>query len=295
MKKIIVVFCSLLLIVSVVHLKYFLTKGFSFKRIIYSASYQVENETSKPLSKELLDILDGEFTYLSKGNQVYVFESSDKNYVIKFMRFNRCKIPFWGQIVRYLGVDIKSMRQSLSDKENRYSRAIKSYKIACEDLSEYTQVKYIHLNQTDFLNKSICVRDKASIKHRAELDKLAFVIQKKVIPLTEIVSPTFPERGVCIEKMIDSFIDSIVFLAKNNFASRDIPNMVRNCGYLEGKFIFTDVGSFYRVTEDEKDYLRDQLYSFASLMRDFLKSKAPEYLLFYEKRLQEKFSSCSLF
>ena len=39
--------------------------------------------------QEMNNIFDQKFKYLSKGCQTYVFQSEDKKYVIKFIRYHR--------------------------------------------------------------------------------------------------------------------------------------------------------------------------------------------------------------
>jgi hypothetical protein len=288
MKRIAIIFFSIFLVFAFFHFKYILTDGFSPKKIIYYAPYNQETEIHTPLSETCSRILDGEFTYLGKGSQSYVFESQDKNYVIKFIRFHKYRIPFWGQIVRYLNFYPALTKKSLLAKENRHRLVMKSYKHSYEDLSRYTQVEYVHLNQTDFLNKKISIRDKSSIRYQVDLDKVAFIIQKKVSGISDEMEKRIKSgESEKVKNVIDSFVECMVFLSKNNFVNRDYPNLVRNSGCFDEKYIMLDVGSFYHVPDNKKDYLKEQFYNFSGAMRSFLKELGPEYLPFFEERLQK--------
>lgn len=294
MKKTAVILSAIFLIVLLVHGKYLLSDGFSPRRITYLGPYKTENEIEHPLNAKCLYIFDQEFSYLGRGGQTFVFESADKKYVLKFIRYHKYKVPFTGEIREYLNLISKSYQTTMDAKKNRYNLVMKSYKIAYSFLPEVTLVEYVHLNQTDFLNKKIVVKDKSSRKHVVDLDKVAFIIQRKVNGLDKVIQSSVKNNEkdeVC--KLIDSFFDCITFLAKNNIVNRDYPNMLRNSGVLGQKYIMTDVGSFFLVPENRRDYLQHQFSNFTDTFRSYIKESAPEHLSFYDNRLKKEMSCLS--
>jgi hypothetical protein len=294
MKKIIAISGCILLIFLLVHSKYLLTDGFTPRKITYMAPYNIQNEIESPLSAKCLYILDDEFSYLGRGAQTYVFESADKKYVIKFIRYHKYKVPFWNEILNYLNLSSKNVQKTVKAKINRYNLVMKSYKLSYSFLSDISLVEYVHLNQTDFFNKKIVVRDKCSKKHLIDLDKVAFVIQKKVSGLPEGINDKIrknEEQGVC--HIIDSFFDSLSFLAKNKIVNRDYPNIIRNSGVFDQKYVMTDVGSFFSVPTGKEDYLKNQYFNFSNAFKSFLQQTGPQYLPFSEERLQKEISCLS--
>lgn len=294
MKKSSVIISAIFLIVLLAEGKYLLSDGFSPKKVTYLAPYKIENETDNPENAFCLYILDKEFSYLGKGGQTYVFESADKKYVLKFIRYHKYHTPFWAQIRTYLNLCSKKMQIALDAKKNRYNLVMKSYKLAYSFLSDITLVEYVHLNQTDYLNKKIVVKDRSGRKHLVDLDKVAFIIQKKVNGLEESIKSGLKnneKQEVC--SLIDSFFDCMGCIAKKNIVNRDFPNMLRNSGVYDKKYIMSDVGSFFLVPKNRKDYLQHQFSNFTDTFRSYIKESAPEYLSFFDNRLQKEKSCLS--
>ena len=295
MKKTGIILGSILLIVVLVHGKYLLTDGFSSRKISYLAPYNIQNEIDNPLSAKCLYVLNQEFHYMGKGGQTYVFESADQKYVIKFIRYHKYKIPFWSEILNYLGLSSNNIDTAMKAKVNRYNLVMKSYKLSYSFLSGISMVEYIHLNQTDFLNKKIIVKDKCSHKHLIDLDKVAFIIQRKVTGLAEGINENIADNNdeIQVHNIIDSFFDSITFLTKNKIVNRDFPNLVRNSGVFEQKYIMTDVGSFFAVPAEKEGCLKSQFLNISNEFKSFLKKSYPQYLTFFEDRLQKELSCLS--
>ncbi len=281
------VFLAIFLIVVILEVKYFLTAGFVPKKIIYQASYRSDLEISSDFFEKNSSVLDQEFNYLNKGRQSYVFESKDKKYVIKFIRYHKYKNPFWAEILEYLKFLTPHKRVLLKERENRYQVALDSYKIAHEDLKDFTRVLYVHLNQTDFLKKIITVRDKLGVAHRIDLDKVAFVFQKKIKLFSKILLNMKKEkRKEDIEKMVNSFFDALTFKMKKDIINKDYPNIIRNCGYDEGNFIELDIGSFCKAQNKEEK--RDFVLSYLKEFREFFEKNIPEVFPFFEKLERKK-------
>lgn len=286
MKKCLIILTPILLILLIVELKYFATAGFLFRKIEYVAPYKKENEIAAPLSDECRKILDEEFTYLGKGGQTYVFESFDKKYVIKFMRFHKYRTPFWVQVLDYLNLFSSSLKKSLIAKENRYDRVIKSYKLAYKSLS---LVEYIHLNQTDFLNKKIIVKDKIGHRHIIDLDKVAFIIQKKVDSFSDTILLRIKNREIQgVYDLISSYFEFLGSITKNYIVNRDFPNLIRNSGCIDNRYIILDVGSFFLLEKDQIPYLKHQFENNVKVLRLFLEEHGKEYLSFFESCLRQE-------
>ena len=93
-----------------------ITDGFRVDKIkVDLASLQEEDiQISPEKKKEIFSILKQEFHYIDKGCQTYVFESFDKDYVIKFIRFHKYRLPFWMHHISFIskGRDYKERRKS---------------------------------------------------------------------------------------------------------------------------------------------------------------------------------------
>jgi len=121
-----------------------ITDGFRLDKI---KTTLIEKRDKKNVSNEINDILDQKFRYLSKGCQTYVFESEDKNYVIKFVRYHRYTIPMWLNISSF-ATDYKNIR--LYYKSKLLNDSLNSYRIANEHLKDETATIYVHLQKTRY-------------------------------------------------------------------------------------------------------------------------------------------------
>ncbi|KPK32560.1 MAG: hypothetical protein AMS24_03885 [Chlamydiae bacterium SM23_39] len=274
MKKI---FFSICLLIFIVESKYFLTSGFNIKKIFYNPDFRRDLEINEDFSK-YLPILNQKFFYLSKGRQCFVFESEDKKYVLKFIRYHKYRYPLWAEILSYLKILSKNQISLLKEKKERYERAMNSYKIAYEDLKDITKVVYIHLNQTDFLKKKVVIRDSLKIDHEVELDKVGFILQKKENNLKDVFFKFNDENN---KKIIKSFFGSISYMLRKNITNIDILNLIRNSGCENNDFVIIDVGSFLK--NSDKKILRKTFFKCSYELEKFLREKGDRYLPFFEE------------
>lgn len=279
MKKILL---YLFLIIVIVETKYFLTSGFNIKKIFYDTDFRRELEINEDFEK-YSPIFNQNFFYLSKGRQCFVFESEDKKYVLKFIRYHKYRYPFWAEILSYFNILSEKQKTILKEKRERYERAMSSYKIAYEDLKDITKVLYIHLNQTDFLNTKVMIKDSLNINHEIDLDKVGFILQKKEKSLKDIFLKFNNENN---EKIIKSFFSSISYMLKKNITNIDILNLIRNSGCEDNNFVIIDVGSFLKG--DDKIILKNTFFECAYELEKFLKEKGDKYLPFFEKIKKEE-------
>lgn len=125
---------------------------------------RIESTPTKP-PPNLRHILNQTFTYLDKGEQSFVFESKDKQWVIKLPR-----LPRYAKRVSF-----RRKKRSLSHLQT----LVANFKYAYEDLPEATQVIYAHLEQTDFFRQTITLLDPLGVPHHASADDTPFLIQRK--------------------------------------------------------------------------------------------------------------------
>lgn len=282
MRKIFFVFVICVALAGISYLRYFLIDGFSTRKINYSGEYQKEYDLGIDF-ETVRDILDQEFVYLGKGRQSYVFESSDKKYVIKFIKYHKYKMPFYKDILEYFNWISEKRKVYFNQKINRYQTAYNSYKIAYFDLAEMTKIKYLHLNQTYFLKKNVVLRDKMGIKHLVDLDKVAFILQERAEDLAFSL-----KKKKNVEKLIDSFFSSIHLKRKNHIMDKDYSNIIRNSGVIDGNFIEVDVGSFVKNKTLDKKFWKEEFLYVSNLMESFLKDNLEEFLPYYRKRKEEE-------
>ena len=119
--RIFFLFLIILLHIGMIKIIHFSTAGFRVDKTIPFKN-KIINDFQIPTSinKDILKIFDQGFRYLDKGCQVYVFESDDKEYVLKIIRTSKYKPPFWCNLISFyeegkrLLIDLNSILQKLS-------------------------------------------------------------------------------------------------------------------------------------------------------------------------------------
>ena len=131
------------------------TGGFKTNKIQPPQNLRSHIAESPHLSEEKLKIFDQEYKFLDKGCQVYVFESQDSEYVIKFLRHHKYRHHFWMTFVDPIK-KLKAYKEKyIKVKRERIRKNFFSYLMSYEDLEDITQVVYVHLGNTNYINKNL--------------------------------------------------------------------------------------------------------------------------------------------
>lgn len=239
-----------------------------------------EWKTEDPFPSSLFD---QPFFYLGKGAQTFVFESQDKNYVLKFYKFPSCMRRFdWMRHPFGHLFHSKKISKERKYHETRLALAYQSYFLASQSLPQETGVLYVHLQPTSHLKKSAFIRDKLGHLYQISLDNIGFVLQKKGRPFLPLLR-TELEQGR-IEKakqMIDSLIELII--SRYNKGITDLDNMDHNnYGWSKGQAMHLDIGRFKQSDEINR---RQEILRVTSPLADFLEKKSPELFHYYEQKM----------
>jgi hypothetical protein len=160
------------------------TEGFFPYQIPKSAPFQSQWEvvSSEEANKALLrQICAQPFSYLSKGDQCFVFASQDHQYVIKLPYHGKCLAPFWLRPWPYIAEAYRA--RQMEKKQRNIHKSAMGYLFAFEKCKEETGLLYLHLNRTTDLRCQIRVQDKIGVQHLIDLDTVEFMLQRKGILL----------------------------------------------------------------------------------------------------------------
>ncbi|MBX7067059.1 MAG: hypothetical protein K1X28_07500 [Parachlamydiales bacterium] len=223
-----------------------LTQGFRISKLRLDWPADPKWETSVPAS--LNEILSEPFTFLGKGVQSFVFESPDKRYVVKLLRFDRKR-----------------------DK-TKYIPLFNACKTAYDRLKEETGLIYVHLNPTAIDLPIFHCKDAIGRSFEINLNSVRFIVQKKVEELEEVL---LRERNdpIGMQKRLDQFFHLIRSRASIGVWNKD-PSLSRNFGFLGGQAIEFDFGN-YRI-DPNLDPNRE-MERYHKKMRRWLSKNAPEY------------------
>lgn len=225
------------------------TGGFKTSKIIPPNDILSEVCESFPLNDEFLKIFDQEYHYIDKGCQVYVFESEDQNYVIKFLRHHKYKPHFWMNFTLGIQSLIDNRERYRLVKKDRIQKNFKSYLMSFHELKDITEVVYVHLGHTHY-NKKLQVRDRVGQKWVLDLDDLHFVVQKKAKPLKSLLLSLYDENRISEAKiLIDEYFRVLKDRTLKGVKNTDHSGFIRNMAFLDDKVIEIDVGGYRKVDE----------------------------------------------
>jgi hypothetical protein len=248
---------------------YLFTDGFRLQKIFAGplGKEDVFLYEKKDLPKNVKEILDQKFTYLSKGRQVYVFESDDQKYVIKFFRNNKYIYPLWADVFSFFNILNGYQKQTLKERVIRCNRAYTSYILADKNLKEETGFIFLSIKDISLMGKKVVVIDKGKRKFNIPLHRVSFIIQKKAKLFDKLLNDSCKNKNITeIESLVRSFYDICAKRSSKGIFNRDFANAMRNVGVVENKVVELDLGSFYRDDKftmyEEKQRYKHVLYQF---------------------------------
>jgi len=242
---------------------------------------------SSTRKEEVLKILDQEFTYLGKGRQCFVFQSRDKQYVIKFFRYHliRPKLE-----ARFLGLFAKGrnyLQKHLQSRKRHFETWMSSYKLSFEELQEENGLIYMHLVQTDELHQKVEIRDSIGRKYAIDLDQAGFCVQKKTDLLPETIEKLIAKKDLShLKEIIHAYLSVLALRHQKGIKNLDC-SWKKNYGNIGTDRIYEiDLGryAYHPVSVTEKD-LAWQLGKYTEGFRDYLKKHILEILPFFDEEI----------
>ena len=263
------------------------TKGFCVKKIISSHPYYSLWDIGPPTPEQitLLDHLSTQSFYLfGSGAQCYAFVSEDGDYVIKFFKQKHMCVKSLVDLLP-LPFPLKSMR---NEKINRRlflrKKSFSNFRFAYENFQEETGLLFLHLNPTKYLKKKILFYDLHGKSFRLDLDKMEFVIQKRVeLLLPKIKHLMTKGKTEKAKTLITSILDHLEKRSIQGIGDND-SNCKNNLGVLKKNIITLDVGQLYPMPPRP---ITNEEYLFATKdLQKWLDQSYPDLGIFLRTQLQ---------
>ena len=278
MKTLFKVLLSLALVWGVARFCHYQTAGFKMSKIANNL------EQAPPQAVPIVDmgpILKQPFTYLGRGFQAFVFESQDKQYVLKLFTNTYQRRLFWLSLCPF-------PLQWKTNKNREYSekllKGFHSYQLAFDEFKEESGLIYVHLNPTSYLQK-ITIIDKLGIAHEIDANQMGFLIQKKatlVYPyLSELLAKGEEQRA---KEAIHALLDFFVERAKRGIGDTD-PLIRTNFGFIGERPIQIDVGPLYKDPLLKESY-RTDIPRIAQSLKHWLEQHSPELAHYLNRELE---------
>lgn len=266
-----------------------LTDGFRTSNVSMVLPQRQEWEI-RPLTLEEMAIrdeaLNQTYHYLDKGHQAYVFASADGQYVLKLLKFQRVRVPEWLRKT-HLPFSWEEWRlKRIAKKDRMRDSLLLSWKLSFDALKEEAAIVYVHINQTQDLERNLTLIDKIGLTHKLDLDSSVFLIQRKAPLLGPVLDQLMAEGNVAEAKQIlGRLVDLFVSEYQRGLAEKEL-FILRNTGVYQGKPMHIDTGRFEwdQDLTQPKNYAQELKRKTVKL-RAWLQKHHPELVEDFDKRV----------
>jgi hypothetical protein len=279
-RRVILVCLSAVLIYQVAHWYDRRGDGFSLYKIQSVPPYEERWEvayTSDDLERAK-QALHQKYRYLGHGFQCYAFVSEDNQYVLKFFRHQRLRLPEFVLALPRLPLFEQWRKTKMLSLSRRKEYLMRSCKTSWTLARDETQLLMVHLNTTKVGFPTVEIVDPLGEAHVLPLDDYQFMLQRKAMHIKPTIAALMAAGDVeGAKKRILQIFDLFVLCARKGIQDTD-GALIRknNLGFFGDKAIYIDGGKLQprknRITKKifEKDLKR--LY----LLRKWIKAEYPD-------------------
>ncbi len=287
-KRFFVLSLSIVLSVLVLQFHYRLSEGFRIQKAFFYPSSFEDDSTALDALQDFTYCFEKPFKYIGRGGQVYVFESFDKKYVLKIVRFHKANIPLTARLFKNIFFCSKHYSEIEQDRLKRFNRAFESYQIAWNHLRKETGMVYMKLFRAKQDYPQVVLSVNSLIKHQLDLKDVAFIIQKRTddfrSSLERMLQNNEDEE---LKKCISSYVEMAVKRSMQMILNKDY--LLKNFGYVQTTPIEIDLGNFYYdyALKDPKVFQK-QLHSFLVPLIRFLEKRDFEMAVFAKNEIDRQ-------
>lgn len=181
----------------------------------------------------LPDTLGCHFRFLGGGSQCVAFESLDGQWVLKFFRHSRTRLPAWlFQLPLPSNIRL-ALAARQEKKEEKGHRFFSSSLLAYEELQEECALCALHLGIAPASKRWVILEDKLGRRRRLWLDNYDFILQRRA---QVAHSYTGPSARKLLEELLRRRYEK-------GIGDEDAV-VGRNCGFIGNQAVFIDIGCF---------------------------------------------------
>jgi len=243
--------------------------------------------------EKALSALSQPYTYLAHGFQCYAFESADKQYVLKFFRHQRLRLPDFVMKLPAMPIFEEWRTTRIMSLNRRREYLMRSCKTAQEHAAYETGLIFTHLNMTKNLFPTVEITDKIGRTYQVSLDDCQFIVQYKA----EHIKPTFKklvQEGKLDEAKlrIKQIFDLLATCAKRGVQDNDNALIYKNnIGFLPDRAIYIDGGKLVlKKVPLKKDRFVKDLNRLKPLLR-WMKEETPGLVPYFRDAEQQAINS----
>ncbi|HEY2811289.1 MAG TPA: hypothetical protein VGJ00_07885 [Rhabdochlamydiaceae bacterium] len=223
---------------------------------LYEAKWEV-HALSAQEKKVVLNALSQPYRYLTTGGQSFVYASEDGKYILKFFREKIFSLPkdsgtqsLWTRWEKE-----KKSKQRLAKRERIYS----AYALSFQKLAQETGILFVHLNQTQDLQKSLNLYDPLGRPFSVELDECDFILEKRAVSLQDHLDSLL-EQGEVKQagEALKSLLEMHYLFYQKGVRNRD-KDILHNFGFVDGQPVLFDVGRLLSCDAKSKEKYQKKL------------------------------------
>jgi hypothetical protein len=225
------------------------------------------------------------YHYLAHGFQVYAFCSDDGQYILKFFRHQRLRLPDFVVAIPSFPLFDEWRKSRILSLSRRQDYLFRSCKTSWDLARHETELLMVHLNTTEGIYPTVQIHDLLGNVYSIELDKYQFLLQKKAVLIKPTITKYMQKGEIeeaerCIDKIFDLFLDC----AEKGIADTD-GALIRkdNLGFFEDRAIYIDGGKLIKRKEPitKKAFVHD-IRRLAPLVK-WLKQEHPQLIKHFRK------------
>ncbi len=235
--------------------------------------------------KQLDCILSQKFTYLGKGSQAYVFCSEDDQYILKFFKQAKLRPRSW---LAHIPLSFNPYYRELLFKQKKSQATFNACKTAYLELKNESGLIYVHINNSDNLNKKVVIYDKNHKGHTVDVNKTTFYVQKRAQLIYSRISELMHQGDIDgAKRIISSVFDLLDFLGKKGIVDND-PIVRKNFGLIDDIAVQIDIGKM-RIDpiRRQNNAYKQEVGSITNNFKNWVQSNYPELSEHFESRLIE--------
>ncbi len=268
------------------------TEGFRISNLFLKEKIPPHLFAAKELDDLQTKALKQPYFFLASGGECYVFESEDKQWVLKFFKNHHLTSLSWMDAIPLPHFLDKKREDFLKKRRLSTHHFWNSCHLTHEKLQEETALAF--LQTTPHLEGSypLEIYDKIGVRHTLHLEKIPFALQRKV----ELFLPSLEQdiknhRLKEAQSKITAAIQAASKLLDKGIKNSD-PEIKRNLGWEGSQVIFIDLGSFEKSEESFQDPSRKQkeLGRLTRRLHQWLLDNHPDLWSFYQKTLEKEAS-----
>jgi hypothetical protein len=254
-------------------------RGFRLSKLI---SPQPPVAIALPAGIEAL--LDQPFRFVGAGETSFVFLGEDGQTILKLFKHHHL---FYKNFLFHLTFpgfcDAWRMRKIVSrEKKFRHKRHpffFNSCSLAFNRLKEDTGLIFLCLHPNPLFDRQVKLIDIWGIPRHFNLSRTEFALQQKAHLLFPYLEELLEQERFDKAKLaIDSLLAQILRRCQQGIGDRD-PNMEINFGFIEGRAVEFDLGSFYSDPSLNSPFKSTKELFFTTLaLQKWLEKHAPELL-----------------